>query len=78
MVVGKCTSADLKGREPKVRKQVPRTVSIYVGNLEETTASDVQKYIEEKYRDAFGEAVHITRVFPLVKRDDDEEGKRVN
>jgi hypothetical protein len=69
-IIGKCASASLKAKPLEQRERKIRTESIYVGNLQEITASTMQTYIEDAYYSAFHERVTITKVFPLIKRPD--------
>jgi hypothetical protein len=67
-IIGKCSDTELRGKTPRSQERALRTASLYIGNLEPVTANDVKQYIEQKYRSAFNEAIHITKIFPLVKK----------
>ena len=68
-IIGKCPDAGLRGKPPRIKQHNVRSASIYVGNLESTTPSEVTDYIQTKYKTAFHEDISISKVYPLVKRD---------
>ena len=75
-VVG-VADADHNNGEIKGKTTVPdkmySTASLYVGNMETTTAAQLQKYIERMYETSFKSKIRIRNVFPLVKKENYNE-----
>lgn len=70
VIVGKAASSTIHGKIRTYHKE-GKSASLYVGNLEPTTASGLSDYLNASYKQLFRDDLRIVKVFPLIKRNND-------